>query len=159
MLYELEIFQTVTVWILIPGNYVSVIFSYISSTLKMETAYLSETSVPKCQNPKSYNLKNHYRENVYISEDPRLLKIKLMNKLCMEYERGSGRKRTDTPQVIDRNSGFFVENFDRRDALWAMHQTRFDDGFVRWRAKCKFTRAIWQFGKVRLLKHSGMISL
>jgi len=131
MLYQLEIFQTGAVWILIPGNYVSVIFSYISSTLKMETACLSETSVPKCQNPKSYNLKNYYRENLYSSEDHGLLKIKLKNKLCTEYERGSGKERTDIRQGIDRNSGFFEENFDKRDALWAMSQTRFDDGFVR----------------------------
>jgi len=74
MLYQLEIL----VWVLTPGNYFSVIFSYISSTLKMKTACFYETSVPKCQNPKSYNLKNYHRENVYSSEDPGLLKTKFM---------------------------------------------------------------------------------
>jgi hypothetical protein len=147
MLYQLEILQTVAVWVLTPGNYFSVIFSYISSTLKMETACLYETSVPKCQNSKCYNLKNYHRENVYSSKDPGLLKTEVKSKLCMECERGSGRKRTDIRQGIDRISGFFEDNFDKRDALWAMPQTRFDDGLVRWRTKCKFTCAIWQFGK------------
>ena len=100
----------------------------------METACLSETSVPKCQNPKSYNLQNYRREHVHSSEDPGLLNIRLKNVLCMEYERGSGRTRTDIRQGIDRNSGFFEANFDKHDALWAMSQTRFNDGFVRWRA-------------------------
>jgi hypothetical protein len=37
MLYQLEILQIVAVWVLTPGNYFSVIFSYISSPLKIET--------------------------------------------------------------------------------------------------------------------------
>ena len=157
MFYQLEIIQTVAVWGLIPGNCVSVIFNYISSTLKMEIARLSETSVPKCQNPKSYDMKNYHLENVYSCENPGLLKITFKNKLCMEYETGSGRKRTDIRQGIERNSGFFEEYFDNRDALWAISQRRFDDGFVRWRAKCKFACATWQFGKMRLLIRSDMI--
>jgi hypothetical protein len=73
--------------------------------------------------PENYNLKNYHRENVYSCEDPGLLKTKGKSKLCMEYERGSGSKRTDIRQGIDRNSGFFEDNFDKRDALWAMPQT------------------------------------
>jgi hypothetical protein len=86
MLYQLEILQIVAFWVLTPRNYFSIIFSYISSTLQMERACLSETSVPKCQNPKSYNLK-HYHVNMYTAlKIPECWKLILKNELCVEAE-------------------------------------------------------------------------